>query len=61
MKHFEKKLPSNDFVRVHRSFIVRLERISTIDMPNVIMEDINKVIQVGGSFKEEFMRRLELL
>jgi two-component system LytT family response regulator len=31
MKFFEENLPKNDFVRVHRSYIVRVEEIKKIE------------------------------
>jgi DNA-binding LytR/AlgR family response regulator len=38
MKEIEKKLPSKEFQRVHRSYIVRLDKISAIDQPNIVIE-----------------------
>jgi len=48
-------------VRVHRSFIVRLDRIKEIDHSNVIMEDDKKVVPVGGSYKEILQDRLNMI
>src|ERR1051326_9611143 len=42
MKDIEKKLPVSEFIRVHRSFIVRIDKIVAIDHANVILEDDNK-------------------
>jgi DNA-binding LytR/AlgR family response regulator len=61
MKHFESRLQNSLFTRVHRSFIVRLDKIASIDMPNIVMEDINKVITIGGSYKDDLLKKLELL
>ncbi len=58
MKDIEEKLPSADFARVHRSFIVRVDKIDVID-DNTI--DINgKLIPIGGAYKEELNKRLGL-
>lgn len=61
MKDFVKKLQGKNFIRVHRSFIVRIDKIASIDMPNIILEDINKVVPIGGSYKEDLMSRLDLI
>ncbi|TVR39318.1 MAG: DNA-binding response regulator [Cryomorphaceae bacterium] len=61
MKDIEKKLPSEDFVRVHRSFIVRLDKIAAIEQPNLILENDKKVIPIGGSYKDELNNRINLV
>src|SRR5690606_5683231 len=61
MKDIEKKLPSEEFVRVHRSFIVRLDKIAAIEQPNLILENDKKVIPIGGSYKEELSNRINLV
>jgi len=61
MKDIESKLPSSDFIRVHRSFIVRIDKIASIEQPNLIIEDDKKVIPIGGSYKDELIKRINLL
>ncbi len=61
MKDIESKLPTNEFIRVHRSFIVRLDKIASIEQPNLVMEDDKKVIPIGGSYKDELLRRINLI
>lgn len=61
MKDIEKKLPSDDFLRVHRSFIVRLDKIAAIEQPNLILENDKKVIPIGGSYKDELSKRINLV
>ena len=61
MKDIEAKLPSSEFIRVHRSFIVRLDKIVAIEQPNLILENDKKVIPIGGSYREELARRLNLV
>ena len=61
MKDIEKKLPASDFIRVHRSFIVRIDKIVAIEQPNLILEDDKKLIPLGGSYKEALTKRLNLL
>jgi DNA-binding LytR/AlgR family response regulator len=59
MKDIDSKMGEEDFVRVHRSFIVRLDKIATIEYPNLTLENIDKVIPIGGSYKEELTKRIK--
>jgi DNA-binding LytR/AlgR family response regulator len=61
MKEIESKLPVGDFIRVHRSFIVRIDKIFAIDSPNIILEDEKKVIPIGGSYRDELLTRLNMI
>jgi len=61
MKSIQEKLPSSDFARVHRSFIIRLDKISAIEFPNVIVDHEKKYIPIGNSYKEELMNKLKLV
>ncbi len=61
MKDIEKKLPGDLFVRVHRSFIVALDKISAIEQPNLILENDKKVIPIGGSYRDDLTRRINLV
>lgn len=61
MKDIEKKMPTADFIRVHRSFIVRIDKIASIDLPNLILENDKKVIPIGGSYKDDLVHRLNLV
>jgi DNA-binding LytR/AlgR family response regulator len=58
MKHMEEKLPES-FMRVHRSYIVNLNKISNID-DHVIT--INKnVLSVSRNYKDALLHRLNLV
>ena len=61
MKDIEKKLTSKDFIRVHRSYIVRVDKIVAIESPNVLLEDDKKPIPIGGSYKDELINRLNMV
>lgn len=61
MKELEKKVGHTEFARVHRSFIARLDKIQSIDTQNVVLENEKKVIPVGSSYRDELMKRLNLL
>lgn len=59
LKSLERKLPPERFVRVHRSFIVQLEHINTID--DSVISINNKPIPVGALYRESFLKRLNVL
>jgi len=61
MKDIEKKLPTSDFIRVHRSFIVRIDKIVAIEQPNLILEEDKKLIPIGGSYKDDLAKRLNMI
>jgi two-component system response regulator LytT len=61
MKDIERKMPERDFIRVHRSFIVRMDKIKEIDHANVILENEKKTIPVGGSYKDVLGQRLNMI
>jgi DNA-binding LytR/AlgR family response regulator len=52
LKILETKLPAEKFMRVHRSFIVNLEKIDTIDRSRIIFG--KKYIPIGDQYKEKF-------
>jgi len=54
-------LPTNQFVRVHRSYIVRLEKIYSIKYPELVIEGKSKVLPIGGLYRKELYSRLNLL
>jgi two-component system, LytTR family, response regulator LytT len=58
MKDIERKLSPNEFIRVHRSFIVRIDKIAAIEPPNLLLEDNNKTIPIGGSYKDELTKKI---
>ena len=59
MKEIESKLPSSEFIRIQRSFIVRVDKILSIEDNYVVMK--NKEIHIGKAYKEELNNRLNFL
>ncbi|NQU84592.1 MAG: response regulator transcription factor [Mariniphaga sp.] len=53
LKSLEEKLPSEKFMRVHRSYIVNLEKITTIERFRIIYDD-KIVIPVSENYKHKF-------
>lgn len=52
MKNMEEKLPSGNFVRVHKSFIVSLAKIDSIENQRIVIGE--KRIPVGDQYKDGF-------
>lgn len=61
MKDILAKLPLSEFIRVHRSFIVRLEQIQSIEFPNLVLDYESKMIPIGGSYRDELVDRINLI
>jgi two-component system, LytTR family, response regulator len=52
MKIIEEKLPAENFMRVHRSFIVNLNKIQTVERSRIIFGDV--YIPVSDNYKDKF-------
>ncbi|HAN20021.1 MAG: DNA-binding response regulator [Bacteroidetes bacterium GWC2_33_15] len=57
MKKMEETLPADKFIRVHRSFIVALDKIESIQRNRIIIQ--KKWIPVGNSYKDDFFKRID--
>lgn len=58
MKDINAKLPSNEFIRVHRSYIIRIDKIAAIEHNNLVIEDMKKNIPIGGSYKDDLAKKI---
>lgn len=56
MKKMEESLPSNRFVRVHKSYIISLEKIESIERQRITIG--KNIIPVGDSFQKDFMKMI---
>lgn len=61
MKDIEKKLPASEFVRIHRSHIVRIDKIIAIDHNNLILEHHKDPLPIGASYKEALVNKINLI
>jgi DNA-binding LytR/AlgR family response regulator len=57
MKLMEQKLPSDKFMRVHRSFIVNLSRVNMIERGRIIFGKI--YIPVSDNYKDKFQEFID--
>ena len=53
LKQLEEDLPSGKFVRVHRSYIINIDKISSINKNRIIID--KKQIPIGETYKKQFM------
>ena len=60
MKEIEKKLNSLDFIRAHRSFIVRADKIVAIENHQLVLQNNKKLIPVGGLYRDSVYEKLNL-
>ena len=58
MKSMEEMLPSDRFMRIHRSYIVALDKIRAVDRNNCVYIG-NEVIRVTDAYKDAFSAFLE--
>ena len=63
MKAIENQLPSNQFKRVHRSFIVNIREMFSIEDNSVVikMTEGKKLIPIGKSFKDKLLKDINLM
>lgn len=59
MKALEDKIKNNNFVRVHRSYIVNIKNITDIEDNNLLVN--KKIIPIGASYKTSLMKRLKII
>ncbi len=54
MKRIEEHLPSSKFMRIHRSFIINLDKISEVKKNHVVLGD-GVSLPIGDNYKDAFM------
>jgi two-component system LytT family response regulator len=59
MKEIEDRLPSRHFMRVHKSFIIRIDRISGIEGNRVLLKNVSADIMIGENYKSELMDKVK--
>jgi DNA-binding LytR/AlgR family response regulator len=60
MKKTQEQLPSSDFVRVHRSYIVRVDQIKDIEDWSIVTGE-RAVIPVSESYRDPLMNALNVM
>jgi hypothetical protein len=59
MKQMQEKLSAHGFVRVHRSFIVPIDAVKTIEDNRILVGD--KHFPIGKSYRSELLGRLDFI
>ena len=57
MKKMEETLPSTQFIRVHKSYIISLDKIESIERSRISI--CGKIIPIGDTYREEFFKRID--
>ncbi len=57
MKKMDETLPSQQFVRVHKSYIIAIDKIESIERSRITI--CKKIIPIGDTYREEFFKRIE--
>jgi DNA-binding LytR/AlgR family response regulator len=57
LKNFELKLPPDKFVRAHKSFIVQMSKIDSMEKNSLVVA--GKEIPIGKRFRENFEHRMK--
>lgn len=57
IKKMQEQLPDNQFVRVHKSYIVAIDKIDSIERNRIYMGEV--VIPIGDTYKENFQGMIE--
>ncbi|MDP3359028.1 MAG: LytTR family DNA-binding domain-containing protein [Lutibacter sp.] len=55
-KKIEEKLPEVLFIRVHRSYIVSLKHINSVQRNRILIDGVR--IPIGQNYKDEFIKRI---
>ncbi|WP_405566396.1 LytR/AlgR family response regulator transcription factor [Polaribacter sp. Asnod6-C07] len=57
LKSFEERLGKTNFLRVHKSFIVGLKHIYSVQRNRIIIDD--KWIPIGLNYREDFIKKID--
>ena len=55
MKELEDRLPKKQFIRIHKSFIIPISKITGIEGNLVRIKNVSSEIQIGENYKAELM------
>jgi len=59
MKELEERLPERQFMRVHKSFIIAIDRITGIEGNRILLKNVTAEILTGDNYKAALMERVK--
>nr|WP_068887741.1 LytTR family DNA-binding domain-containing protein [Pedobacter panaciterrae] len=57
MKKMDETLPKGQFVRVHKSYIISLDKIESIERSRIAI--CGKIIPIGDTYRDEFFKHID--
>lgn len=57
MKKMEETLPKCEFIRVHKSYIIAIDKIDSIERSRIVIGD--KTMPIGDTYREEFFKLID--
>ncbi len=57
LKTLEENLPSNQFIRIHKSYIININQIDLIDGNSLVIQ--NKSLPIGSSYRKSFFLTIQ--
>lgn len=57
MKKMEETLPKGEFIRVHKSYIVSLDKVESIERSRIAIAA--KIIPIGDTYRDEFFKLID--
>lgn len=57
MKKMEETLPQGKFIRVHKSYIISLDKVESIERSRITI--CSKVIPIGDTYRDEFFKHID--
>jgi len=61
MRDIMSVLPIIRFIRIHRSYIVNIDKIFSIKYPDLLVENKMKMLPIGGLYRKELFDKLNII
>lgn len=58
LSYMEEKLPENKFVRIHKSYIISLEKLTSYTVEQVVVNTLS--LPIGRSYKNGFLKKVKV-
>jgi DNA-binding LytR/AlgR family response regulator len=58
MKDLEDRLPAARFLRIHRSFIIAVDKITAIEGNTVLLRNVKESILLGETYRPAFLEKM---